>query len=41
MSDRSCGRRWERWGLEKERGVMGLGGDGSGGLFFLGGSFGG
>ena len=25
VSDRSGGRRWERWGLEKERGVMGFG----------------
>ena len=40
MSDGRGGRRWERWGLEKERGVMGLGGDESGGLLFFGGSFG-
>jgi len=25
VSDGRGGRRWERWGLEKERGVMGFG----------------
>ena len=38
MSDRSGGRRWERWGLEKER-VVGFGGDESGGVLFFGGEF--
>ena len=32
VSDGRGGRRWERWGLEKERGVMGLGGDESVGV---------
>ncbi|ASF42442.1 hypothetical protein CBG49_04760 [Capnocytophaga endodontalis] len=39
VSDGSCGRRWELWDLEKERGVMGFGGDGSGGVLFFGGEF--
>ena len=34
MSD---GRRWELWGLEKKRVVVGFGGDGSGGVLFFGG----
>ena len=38
VNDGRGGRRWERWGLEKER-VVGFGGDESGGVLFFGGEF--
>jgi len=39
VHDSSGGRGWERWGLEKERVVVGFGGDESGGVLFFGGEF--